>query len=91
MRKAQRASNGLNILVKVIRYMANRNDGHPSYNHGLKCNNSLIDPHWSALRINFRLNHQPCSSLQSQLFIDIWSNPGGSKHHLKSHVIYKSP
>ena len=32
MRKAQRASNGLNILVKMIRYMANRNGGHPSYN-----------------------------------------------------------
>ena len=63
MREAQRASNGLNILGKVIRHMANRNDGHPSSNHGLKCNTSSIDPHWSALRINFYLNHQLCISL----------------------------
>ena len=63
MCEAQRASNGLNILVKVISHMANRNDGHPSCNHGLKCNTSSIDAHWSALRINFRLNNQPCSSL----------------------------
>ena len=45
MHKAQRASNGLNILVKVIRYVANRNDGHLSCNHGLKCNTSSIYPH----------------------------------------------
>ena len=45
MCEAQRASNGLNIFVKVIRYMANQNDGHPSCNHGLKCNTSSIDPH----------------------------------------------
>ena len=51
MHEAQRASKGINILVKVIRYMVNRNDGHPSYNHGLKCNASSIDPHWSTLRI----------------------------------------
>ena len=29
MREAKRASNGLNILVNVIRYMANRKDDHP--------------------------------------------------------------
>ena len=52
MHEAQRASNDLNTLVKVIRYMANRNDGHSSCNRGLKCNTSSIDPHWSALRIN---------------------------------------
>ena len=71
MRETQRASNGLNILVKVIRYMANRNDEHPYYNHGLKCNTSSIDLHWPALRINFRLYRQPCSSLLSQLSNDI--------------------
>ena len=61
MHEAQRASNGLNILVKVIRYMANQNDGHSSSNHGLKCNTSSIDPHWPALKINFCIKHQPCS------------------------------
>ena len=71
MHEAQRASNGLNILVKVIRYMTNRNDGHLSCKHGLKCNTSSIYPHWLASRINFCLNHQPCSSLKSQLSNDI--------------------
>ena len=77
MREAQRASNSLNILVKVIKYMANRKDGHPSCNHGLKCNTYSIYPHWLSLRINFHLNNQPCSSLSSQLSTDIWPNQGG--------------
>ena len=36
--------------------MANRNDGHPSYDHGLKHSTSLVDPRWSALRIGFHLD-----------------------------------
>ena len=56
MREAQWANNGLHIYTNVIRYRANLNDGHPSFDHGLKCNTYSIDPHWLALRIGFHLN-----------------------------------
>ena len=55
--------NGLNISIKVIRYNVNLNDGHPSYNHGLKCDTSSIDLYLLALRISFHLNRQLCRSL----------------------------
>ena len=45
MREAQRASNGLNILITMIRDKANQNDSHSSYDHDLKCDTSSIDPH----------------------------------------------
>ena len=51
--------NGLTMVyisIKVIRYKANQNEGHLSYNHGLKHNTSSTNPHWSALRTSFRLD-----------------------------------
>ena len=56
MCESQRASNGLYILIKMACYKANRNNGHPSYDHGLKHNTSSVDPCWLALRINPNLN-----------------------------------
>ena len=41
---------------RVIRYMANRNDGHPSCDQGLKRRTFSVDPHWLALRIGFHLS-----------------------------------
>ena len=57
--------NGLATVLKkkkkkcesqVIRYMANRNYGHPSCEQGLKRRTFSIDPHWLALRIGFHLS-----------------------------------
>ena len=39
----------------MIRYMANRNNGHPFYDHGLKRKTFLVDPRWLAQRIGFHL------------------------------------
>ena len=36
--------------------MANRNDGHPFYDHGLKYSTFLADPRWSTLRIGFHID-----------------------------------
>ena len=51
--------------------MANQNDGHPSCDHGFKHNTSLVDPHWSALRIGFHLNP---STMQRPLELTPWWN-----------------
>ena len=53
--------NGLATVKKkcesqVIRYMANRNDGHPSCDQGLKRKTFSVDPHWLALRIGVHLS-----------------------------------
>ena len=42
--------------IGVTRYEANRNDGHPFFDHDLKCNTSSIDPHWLVLKIGFHLS-----------------------------------
>ena len=51
--------------------MANRNDGHPSCDHGLKHSTFLADPHWSAPRIGFHLNP---STMQRLLGSTLWWN-----------------
>ena len=40
----------------ITRYMANRNNDHPSYDHVLKHDTSLVDPHWLSPRIDFLLD-----------------------------------
>ena len=60
------------------RYMANKNDGHPSYDHGLKRNTFLADLHWSALRTDFHPNLSTYS-LWGQLSDDVWSTPSRSE------------
>ena len=39
----------------AIRYMANRNDDHPFFDHDFKHNTSLADPCWLTLKIGFHL------------------------------------
>ena len=34
-----------NIQIEAIKCKGNQNDGHPSYDHGLKFNTFLADPH----------------------------------------------
>ena len=51
------ASNGLNIHKRVIKYEANRNDGHPSCNHDLKCHTSSTNPHGSVVRSYESVSH----------------------------------
>ena len=51
--------NGLVIVymsTRVIKYNANRNEGHPSYDHDLKHDISLANLHWSGLRTDFYLD-----------------------------------
>ena len=57
MCEAQRASNGLYISIKVIRYMTNQNDGHPSCDHGLEYHTSSTNPCGSVLRSNELVSH----------------------------------
>ena len=47
----------------AIRYKANRNDGHPSFDHDLKRNTSSVDPHQLALKIGFRLGQSTMQPL----------------------------
>ena len=57
MREAQWASNGKKKSeYHVIRYMANRNDGHLSCDQGLKRKTFSVDPYWLVLRIGFHLS-----------------------------------
>ena len=44
------------ISIRVIMYEANRNDGHPSCDHGLKRNTSSVDLCYLGLRTNLQLN-----------------------------------
>ena len=47
----------------AIRYKANRNDGHPSFDHDLKRNTSSADPRWLALKIGFHLGQSTMQPL----------------------------
>ena len=38
------------------KYMVNRNDGHPSCDHGLKRKTFSVDLHWLAPRMGFHLS-----------------------------------
>ena len=51
--------NGLAMVymsTRVIRYKANRNEGHPFYDHDLKHDISLANLHRLGLRIDFYLD-----------------------------------
>ena len=51
--------NGLAMVymsIGVIRYKANQNEGHPSYDHDLKHDIFLANLHRSGLRIDFYLD-----------------------------------
>ena len=70
-----------NISIKVIRCKANRNDGHPSCDHGLKCNTSSTNPHWWGLRTGLYPDMSIIFPLWGQLSNDKWctlSKPLGS-------------
>ena len=72
----------------MIRYMANRNDGHPYDDHGLKGKNFSVDPCWLALRIGFHLIPSTMQLLRGQLSNNERFAPIGSK--LPSRVSDKS-
>ena len=63
----------------MIRYMANRNDGHPSYDQGLKRKTFSVDPHWLALRIGFHLSPSIMQLPLGQLSNNVRYAPVGSK------------
>ena len=54
--------------MSVIRYEANRNDGHPLFDHDFNRNTSLIDPHWSVLKIGVHLGQLTMQSLLELAF-----------------------
>ena len=83
------ASNGLYISEEGQRDMANRNDGHPSCDHGLKHSTSLAYPHWSAPRIGFHLNPSTMQRSGGQLPNEVRSAPIGFE--LPSRISDQSP
>ena len=52
----------------AIRYKANRNDGHPSFDHDLKRNTSSVDPHWLVPKIGFHLGQSTMPPLLELAF-----------------------
>ena len=52
----------------VIRYEANQNDGHPSFDHDLKHNISSADQHWLVLKIGFHLGQSTMQCLPEFAF-----------------------
>ena len=61
----------------MIKYMVNRNDGHPSYDHGLKRKTFSVDLHWLALRIGFHLSPSTMQLSLGQLSNNVRSTLGG--------------